>query len=230
MQEYQPDNIRRGGGGGGPPQPNNISYSINDIDEGGGGMDYTPISLSGPPQQQMGGGGGGASNKPNIDDVMNAIQEASSTGATRLPSRDIPQDTFPITQDPNIQVDYIPRQAQQRHQQQPTRLQQRPLREGGSNRYIENDYDYQEDINDKRGGGGNSKSFDDIYSELQIPALLAILFFIFQLPFMKKGIFMYAPFFFHKDGNWNLQGLIFHSGLFGLIYYVIQKIMSVLNG
>ena len=43
-----------------------------------------------------------------ISQIVNGLQQASSSGVTQLPSRDIPQNTNTITQDPYIQPNYIP--------------------------------------------------------------------------------------------------------------------------
>ena len=43
-----------------------------------------------------------------ISQIVNGLQQASVTGATLLPSRDIPRNTDRITQDPNVQPNYIP--------------------------------------------------------------------------------------------------------------------------
>jgi hypothetical protein len=205
-----------------PTQPiqsnqQNVQFNINEIDEGG----FTPI------------GGSGGGNVPNlqtqqqqpalqkinnINEVMSAIQQAGETGATRLQSRDIPMDTYPITQDPNIQADYIPRLQQQNKK---------------SRRYIEEEqYDTEDDIMADQSYSRNKKvrfsTIEDSYNEFQTPILLAILFFLFQLPFFKRMMHTYLSFMFHKDGNLNLQGFLFQSGLFGGFFYIIQKCMNFL--
>jgi hypothetical protein len=43
-----------------------------------------------------------------INQIVSGLQQASVTGATQLPSRDIPQNTTSITQDPQVQPNYIP--------------------------------------------------------------------------------------------------------------------------
>ena len=42
-----------------------------------------------------------------INQIVSGLQQASSNGATVLPSRDIPRNTMSITQDPHIQPNYI---------------------------------------------------------------------------------------------------------------------------
>ena len=43
-----------------------------------------------------------------ISQIVNSLQQVSNTGATSLPSRDIPQSTENITQDVSVQPNYIP--------------------------------------------------------------------------------------------------------------------------
>ena len=135
-----------------------------------------------------------------ISQIVNGLQQASLAGATSLPSRDIPLHTEQLTNDVQIQPNYVP-QPQTRD-------------------YI-NDSD--DDINNYYKNERQQNSLDSIYDELQAPLLLAVLYFLFQLPFFKKNIFKYLPFFCHTDGNYNFNGLIFTCALFGFIYYSLSK-------
>lgn len=136
-----------------------------------------------------------------ISQIVNGLQQASLAGATQLPSRDIPLQTEQLTNDAQIQPNYIPQPAQ-RH-------------------YI-NDIN-SDNINDYYRAEKNQNSLDSLYDELQVPLLLAVLYFLFQLPFFKKSVFKYLPFFCNTDGNFNFNGLIFTCALFGFIYYSLSK-------
>lgn len=140
-----------------------------------------------------------------INQIINGLQQAGST--TQLPSRDIPQNIQNLVQDPQIHPDYIPRPASM------------------------HDYIGEEEDNNGIIDGYNKKihtmnKLDDMYNELQAPMLMAVLFFLFQLPIVKKLLFDYLPFLFFKDGNINLYGYFFTSILFGLLYYILLKIMN----
>jgi hypothetical protein len=135
-----------------------------------------------------------------ISQIVNGLQQASLAGATSLPSRDIPLHTEQLTNDAQIQPNYVP----------PPETRD----------YI-NDSD--DDISNYYNKEKKQNSLDAIYDELQAPLLLAVLYFLFQLPFFKKNIFRYLPFFCHSDGNYNFNGLIFTCGLFGFIYYSLSK-------
>ena len=152
----------------------------------------------------------------NIEEILNGLNQASETGATQLSSRDIPKDTYPITQDPTIHPNYP-------YDKHGNSL--RPTQE----KYISNNRDEYEDEEEEenyRSNKNSLKQLDDTYTALQIPIMLAVLFFLFQLPFMKKYQFMYLPVLFQKDGNWNISGLFFNSALFGSLYFVLLKIMT----
>lgn len=138
-----------------------------------------------------------------INQIVNGLQQASSSGITQLQSRDIPTNTNNITQDPHVQLNYIP---------------------PASNRdYIQEQESNQDIIQHYNKTAEYSSSADKLYEEIQIPLLIAVLFFLFQLPFFKKLLFHYFPALFFKDGNINIYGYVFMSVLFGLLYYLIFK-------
>lgn len=137
-----------------------------------------------------------------ISQIVNGLQQASLAGATSLPSRDIPLKTEQLTNDEHIQPNYIP---------QPSHM---------NKDYIN---DINDNINDYYREENNQRSLDSLYDELQAPLLLAVLYFLFQLPFFKKSVFKYLPFLCNTDGNYNFNGLIFTCALFGFIYYSLSK-------
>jgi hypothetical protein len=69
-------------------------------------------------------------------------------------------------------------------------------------------------------------SLDDMYNEIQTPLLLAVLYFLFQLPFFRKFLFSYFPVLFSNDGNFNINGFLFSSILFGLLFYTLNKVTN----
>jgi hypothetical protein len=138
-----------------------------------------------------------------ISQIVNGLQQASLAGATQLPSRDIPLQTEQLTNDAQINPNYSPQPSQQQRD------------------YI-NDMNI-DNINDYYNAEKNQNSLDSLYDELQAPLLLAVLYFLFQLPFFKKTVFKYLPFFCNSDGNYNFNGLIFTCALFGFIYYSLSK-------
>jgi hypothetical protein len=136
-----------------------------------------------------------------INQIISGLQVASNSGATKLPSRDVPMNPSIITNDPYTQPDYLP----------PSQNNYIP---SVTNNAILDDYNNNKSRKD---------SLDELYNEFQIPILLSIIYFIFQLPFLRKFMFSNMPFLFNIDGNLNLKGLVFKSVLFGIVYYSLNK-------
>jgi hypothetical protein len=143
-----------------------------------------------------------------INQIVNGLQQASVTGSTQLPSRDIPMTTNNLTNDMSIQPNFIP-----------------PLPQNQTkNDYISNYQQAGDIMNEYNSNLERSSTLDDMYNEIQVPILLAVLYFLFQLPFFRKFLFSYFPVLFSKDGNLNINGFIFMSALFGMLYYLLNKI------
>jgi hypothetical protein len=142
-----------------------------------------------------------------ISQIVNGLQQASISGATQLPSRDIPMTTSGHSTDPQVQPNYVP---------QP----QNPVD------YIKNYEQTSDMINEYNRNTQQQNSLDDMYNEIQTPLLLAVLYFLFQLPFFRKFLFSYFPILFSNDGNFNINGFIFSSLLFGLLFYILNKVTN----
>ena len=144
-----------------------------------------------------------------INQIVSGLQQASTSGLTQLQSRDIPRNTEALTQDEQIQPNFIP-QTDNRD-------------------YITDDEDNDDIIDNYNKKAAVENKLDSLYDEIQTPLLISILYFLFQLPFFKKLLFKYIPALFSKDGNVNLSGYMFTSSLFGLIYYILSKLMGHFN-
>jgi len=141
-----------------------------------------------------------------ISQIVSGLQQASSSGATSLPSRDIPQTTQNLAQDPQIIPTFIPQTSNSDYI-----LQQE------QNSQIIDDYNRQYQY---------TNSLDQMYDELQIPILIGVIYFLFQLPIFKTYLFKFAPALFMKDGNINIYGYIFTSILFALTYFLLSKTVN----
>ena len=188
------------------------STSILDLptDPIGGGNISNNISMNAseniqiPQQQQSSQGGGFSLDQTTISQIVNGLQQASISGATQLSSRDIPMTSTSHNLDPNIQPNYVPPPPQNMD-------------------YIK-DYEQTSDmVNNYNRDILKQNSLDDMYNEIQTPLLLAVLYFLFQLPFFRKFLFSYFPVLFSNDGNLNINGFLFTSLLFGLLYYLLTK-------
>jgi len=139
-----------------------------------------------------------------INQIVSGLQQATSSGATQLPSRDIPINTSNISTDEQIQPNYIPQSE--------------------NIDYIKN-YERTSDMIDEYNKNSNiNNTLDDLYDEVQTPIMISVLYFMFQLPIFKRCSFKYFPVLFAKDGNTNIYGFVFNSVLFGMLFYLLNKI------
>jgi hypothetical protein len=142
-----------------------------------------------------------------ISQIVSGLQQAAISGATQLPSRDIPMNTTGHSNDAQVQPNYIPLSERQPDY----------IKEYESNSEMIHNYNKQMNRNN---------SLDDMYNEIQMPLLLAVLYFLFQLPFFKRFLFGYFPVLFSNDGNYNIHGFLFTSTLFGLLFYMLNKVTT----
>jgi len=185
------------------------STSIHELptDPTGGGGSNISLNIN----ETVGGqapsleGGGISLDQTTINQIVNSLQQASVAGVTQLQSRDIPRTTENVVQDPYVQQNYIP----------PTHVVKD---------YITDYQDTDEMITNHNYRSNQMNDLDKLYEEIQIPLMIAILYFLFQLPAFRKLIFKYFPVLFFKDGNLNLYGFLFMSSLFGILYYLISKL------
>ena len=72
-------------------------------------------------------------------------------------------------------------------------------------------------------------SLDDFYNTIQTPVLIAILYFLFQLPVVRKHLFRFLPALFSSDGNPNLSGYIVNSAIFAILYFSLTKGIKIFS-
>jgi len=177
----------------------NISLSINEKNEKVGNMSLQQQAVPIPQSTTL--------DQSVINQIISGLQQAS--GQTQLASRDIPLSTENIIHDQQIQPNYIPKTSNQDYIKS----------------YEENNdiiANYNKEIS-------NNNQLDRLYDEIQIPLLISVLYFLFQLPIFKRYLFHYIPVLFSKDGNMNINGFFFTSTMFGLIYYIIFKMTNHFN-
>lgn len=137
-----------------------------------------------------------------MNEVITGIQQANANGALALPSRDIPTNTVHFS-DEQVKPNFVPQTEQQD--------------------YIHNN-DTEQEILTRRMNNQNSRdSLEILYDEFQIPIIICLMYFIFQLPIVKSKVLSVLPSLFNQDGNPNLSGYVFNSIFFGISYYVISK-------
>tara|TARA_Y100000816_G_C26035346_1_gene542114 strand:- start:570 stop:1199 length:630 start_codon:yes stop_codon:yes gene_type:complete len=144
---------------------------------------------------------------PNgMNRVISGIQQAQMQGMTQLPSRDIPMNTNQLTQDNQIQPNYVPDKEKKD--------------------YIEEEDTYESLLQKKKEKMEQEDRLDMLYNEMQMPLLIMVLFFIFQMPFTKKKLLHFFPSMFKKDGNMTMSGYLLKTSLFGLSFYTIMKLSN----
>lgn len=145
--------------------------------------------------------------------INNGMESLQNLQQQRLPSRDIPQTTTQYSNDNQVQPNYIPQPETNRdYVREQEDMTERNLRE----------YEKKQQ---------NLSYWDLIFTDIQTPIFIAILFFIFQLPIVNTIIFKRFAFLslYNEDGNFNTSGLIFKSTLFGLIYLLTYKFTTFIS-
>jgi hypothetical protein len=178
----------------------------------------------------LGGGGPTQPQMPPTPNIMNemisGLQRASASGMTNLPSRDIPMTTSNMMNDAQIKPNFIPNPQAQIHAQgqQINQYGPRPM---PSNNYIE---EHEQDMTSEekyRKSQSQNSNAENIYKLMQIPVIVGILYFAFQLPVMRKYVLKFIPSVFNSDGNYNISGLIFMSSLFAASFFGLSKVLEM---
>lgn len=170
-----------------------------------GENNYTPINIHPNPY---------ATESPDINSIPFPNRDSRSSKSQdnefgelkhhRLPSRDIPMDTTIYSQDEEIKANRIPSSKKQMKD------------------YIRN---YEQDcevvIKDHEKGKYRKMIIDKIQSELIVPFMVAILYFISTMSFISSIMYKYLAKFgiYNEDGTLNVYGMSFKSILFGSVYW-----------
>jgi hypothetical protein len=147
---------------------------------------------------------------PNYNELITQLQKASAYGTTALPSRDIPMDPINVANDIQSQPNYIP---------PPPQFQED---------YIKNTISPENLIETNRLENIYETTFERLYRESQLPLIIALLYFLFQLPAVKQYNKKLLPFLFKSDGNPNVYGYISNSIMFASMVYILLKLISYL--
>lgn len=145
----------------------------------------------------------------SISSLVTGLQQATTSGATQLASRDIPTTSHHISHDENVHPNFVPSSE--------------------TRDYIDTEEDDDMILHEYNKQVHDTNNASDLYAEFQTPFLLGIMFFLFQLPFFKKHMFIYLPSLFLSDGNYNIYGFVTISTLFAFVYYSLSKSMTLFN-
>ena len=142
----------------------------------------------------------------NANTITAALQ--AQPQATALPNRDVQMNTQQ-QQDPYMHPNYIP--------------------ETEMDDYIENDDTLYNMMHKGKVEEREQDRLDEIYEELQIPLMVMVLYFLFQMPFVKKHMQRLLPSLFTKDEHPTFGGYLLKTALFGGTFYGIIKATKYLS-
>jgi|SaaInlStandDraft_6_1057023.scaffolds.fasta_scaffold13891_3 hypothetical protein len=130
-----------------------------------------------------------------------------------LPSRDVQITTLDYQQDERIQPNHIPS----------VKLTSDYIKEYETTN--------EEELRLHRQQKYRQEAAHDTISDFQIPILVAVLYFIFQMPIINTLMRKYLSFanLYSEDGNFKLSGLLFKSTLFGGLCYLMQTISTKIS-
>ena len=181
----------------------NLTYSQMNVHPNPYGNSIQPISI---PQQHQ-------SMPSNVYLQPSYQMQSPDAPQYKLPSRDIPRNTDGYMQDIEITPNYIP----------PPKL---------TSDYIR---DFQEDgeksIKSHKQKKHRERLIDTVFTEVQLPIFIGILFFVFQMPLIDVLIFKRFSFLsiYNEDGNFNFYGLFIKSILFGVVYTCLTKGVEIVS-
>lgn len=160
---------------------------------------YTPQAASQAPQNTM-------VQQPMMQQQQMLPQQQQQTN---LQNRDIPQTTEHFNQQDQIRPNYVPEQEM--------------------NDYIGDEDTLHSMMQQNRQNENKKDRMDMLYDELQGPVMVMVLFFLFQMPFVKKLLLKQIPTLFSADGNYTLTGYIATTVMFGGAYFGLNKAISYMT-
>lgn len=134
---------------------------------------------------------------PMSSDTINQIMSTINVAGNHLPSRDIPMIN---PHDDQSRPNYVPNG-------------------GNGTDYIQQYTDFAEMA--KRNKDKTATSHD-LFDRLQIPIMCAVVFFLFQLPIVRKSLFKYLPSLYFTDGNPKISALLVQAFVFAVGVYLFN--------
>ena len=146
----------------------------------------------------------------DVNEFVSGLQQATSSGMTQLPSRDIPIDQNAVLKDVQVKPNFVP--------------------ESSPTDYITEHQTSEEIIRQNAKKQKSADSLDIIFSELSLPLMIAVLYFMYQLPVVRRSFLKTLPMCYSKSGELKLTGYLANSIVFGGIIYAVSKLMNQLSG
>ena len=142
------------------------------------------------------------------NELISDIQRASANGMLGLPSRDIPMDKAAVSSDEQVKPNFIPFQ---------------------SNDYITEHVTSEEIIRQNANKQQSKDAWDDVYAEISLPLLIAVFYFMYQLPAVRRAFMNALPMCYSKGGDVNLYGRLINCLVFGVVIYASSKLVSQIS-
>uniref|UniRef100_A0A6C0BTJ1 Uncharacterized protein n=1 Tax=viral metagenome TaxID=1070528 RepID=A0A6C0BTJ1_9ZZZZ len=127
-------------------------------------------------------------------DTINQIMSTINMAGNQLPSRDIPMMN---PHDNQSRPNYIPE----------------------NNNYVQQYSDFAEIARQNKEKDGKQ---GDIFERLQTPIMCAVIFFLFQLPIVRKSLFKYLPSLYFTDGNPKISALLIQAISVAVAVYLLN--------
>ena len=200
-------------------------------------IDDLPLSSQTPSSGYAGGGGAPLIYSPMIDgqpahqpqhqqqipgnvmnEVIQGVQRASANGMTMIPTRDIPMTPNVYTHDEQSRPNYVPQSGMGMG-----------MSGGGSADYIKDHTSMENIVRANKRQSNQIDTIEAIYYDLQMPILVGVLYFIFQMPVFRAQLLHFLPSLFGEDGNFKIMGLTATSAMFAGTLFVITLIFKKLG-
>lgn len=146
---------------------------------------------------------------------LNGITEVPQVSPPNaLPSRDIPKNTLQYAQDEATLPNYIP-----------------PPASGRRIRFVDEVSDDQIELYRRK--KYRKRIFEDIWEQIQIPLLVALLYFVLSMPFFEQlfhsTLYRFLPALFTEStGSLSTYGLALKAGLFGAAYTGMMFVVQII--
>ena len=206
MDFSQPINTSAGGGGYDPQNPTYTQMNVHPNPYGNTIQNHV-MPLPQATQQSH------QSHQSQQNQFLPQNAQMAPVPQYQLPSRDIPVDTAQYSNDEQVQPNYIPQ----------VKL---------TSDYIKDYHDINEiPLREYKQKKHRESMVDRFLTELQTPILIALLFFMFQMPIINMLMYKKLSFLpiYNSDGNINFYGILLKSLLFGSVYLGISRFTNYIS-
>jgi hypothetical protein len=150
-----------------------------------------------------------------MNEVMQGVQRASANGMTMMPTRDIPMNPNSFMHDDQARPNYVP--------------DQRSVHFQDGIDYIKDHTSMESIVRANARQSNQLDTVEAIYYDIQIPVLVGVMYFIFQMPVFRAQLLHFLPTLFGEDGNFKMIGLTATSAMFAVILLIIMKLLNKLG-